>query len=183
MGNRLGKGTPRSQGACVRTMTRELMTAQNDQHRSSRVQGEQSLDWNLLPCLWSSTGSLWSSACKSSSCSINSWLFLFSRSVMLDSLWPHGVQHTRLPCPSPSPRACSNSCPLSQWYHPTISSCCPLFLPWIFSSIRVFSNESTPAVTGKNNIRGKESHWIFQSPPNPRPLWTSSIYNWGPAWN
>ena len=31
------------------------------------------------------------------------------------SLWPHGLQHTRLPCPSPSPRACSNSCPLSQW--------------------------------------------------------------------
>ena len=35
---------------------------------------------------------------------------------------PHGLQHTRLPCPSPSPGACSNSCPLSQWCHPTISS-------------------------------------------------------------
>ena len=34
----------------------------------------------------------------------------------------HGPQHTRLPCPSPTPRACSNSCPLSQWCHPTISS-------------------------------------------------------------
>ena len=41
---------------------------------------------------------------------------------MSDSLWPHGLQHTRFPCPSPSPRACSNSCPLSQWCHPTISS-------------------------------------------------------------
>ena len=38
------------------------------------------------------------------------------------TLWPHGLQHSRLPCPSPSPRVCSNSCPLSQWCHPTISS-------------------------------------------------------------
>ena len=37
------------------------------------------------------------------------------------SLWPHGLQHTRLPCPSPTPRACSNSCPSSRWCHPTIS--------------------------------------------------------------
>ena len=41
---------------------------------------------------------------------------------MSDSLWPHELQHARLPCPSPSPRACSNSCSLSQWCHPTISS-------------------------------------------------------------
>ena len=47
---------------------------------------------------------------------------LFSHSAMTDSLWPHGLQHARLPCPLPSPRACSNSCPLSQWCHPTISS-------------------------------------------------------------
>ena len=46
----------------------------------------------------------------------------FSHSVMSDSLRPHGLQHTRLPCPSPTPRACSNSCPLSQWCHPAISS-------------------------------------------------------------
>ena len=45
----------------------------------------------------------------------------FSHSVASDSLWPHGLQH-RLPCPSPAPRACSNSCPSSQWCHPTISS-------------------------------------------------------------
>ena len=47
---------------------------------------------------------------------------LFSRSVVSDSLWPYGLQHARLPCPSPSPGACSNSCPLSQWCYPTISS-------------------------------------------------------------
>ena len=46
----------------------------------------------------------------------------FSCSVMSDSLWPHGLQHARPPCPSPSPGVCSNSCPLNQWYHPTISS-------------------------------------------------------------
>ena len=61
---------------------------------------------------------------------------------MSDSLWPHGLQHARLPCPSPSPGVCSNSCPLSRWCHPTISSHYPfLLLPSIFSSIRVFSNE------------------------------------------
>ena len=41
---------------------------------------------------------------------------------MYDSLQPHGLQHTRPPCPSPTPGVCSNSCPLSQWCHPTISS-------------------------------------------------------------
>ena len=46
----------------------------------------------------------------------------FSHSVVSDSLWPHGPQHDRLPCPPPTPRAYSNSCPLSQWCHPTISS-------------------------------------------------------------
>ena len=50
------------------------------------------------------------------------FVLLFSRSVMSYSLWPHRLQHVRLPCPSPSPRACSNSCLLSQWCHTTISS-------------------------------------------------------------
>ena len=46
----------------------------------------------------------------------------FNHSVMSDSLRPHGLKHARPPCPSPIPRACSNSCPSSQWYHPTILS-------------------------------------------------------------
>ena len=46
----------------------------------------------------------------------------FSCSVISDSLRPHGLQHTRPPCPSPTPRVYSNSCALSQWCHPTISS-------------------------------------------------------------
>ena len=49
-------------------------------------------------------------------------MLLFSCSVMSASWWPHGLQHTRLPYPSPSPGACSNSCSSSQWCHPTISS-------------------------------------------------------------
>ena len=57
----------------------------------------------------------------------------FSHSVMSDSLRPHGLQHARLPCLSPTPEVCLNSCPLSQWCHPTTSSCRPLhFLPSIF---------------------------------------------------
>ena len=48
--------------------------------------------------------------------------YLFKCSVLSDSLWPHGLQHSRLPCPSPTLRVCSNSCPLSLWCHPTISS-------------------------------------------------------------
>ena len=46
----------------------------------------------------------------------------FSCSVVSDSLRPRGLQHVRLPCPSPIPGACSTSCPLSPWCHPTISS-------------------------------------------------------------
>ena len=46
----------------------------------------------------------------------------FSRWVITNSLQPHGLQYSRHPCPIPTPGACSNSCPLSQWCHPTISS-------------------------------------------------------------
>ena len=53
----------------------------------------------------------------------------FSLSVISNSLWPHELQHSRLPCPSPTPRACSNPCPLSQWYHSIISSSVTPSLP------------------------------------------------------
>ena len=63
---------------------------------------------------------------------------------MSDSLLPHGLQHARLPCPSPTPRVYSNSCPSSRWCHPTISILCHPLLPppSIFPSFRIFSNES-----------------------------------------
>ena len=73
------------------------------------------------------------------------WLYKpvqFSHSVMSNSLQPHRLQHARFPCPSPTPGVYSNSCPLSQWSNHLIL-CCPLiFLPSIFPSIRVFSNDS-----------------------------------------
>ena len=69
-------------------------------------------------------------------------------SVMSDSLQPHELQHSRLPCPSPSPGACSNSCPLNRWWYPIISfsvvplsSCLQSFpasgsfpMSWLFAS-------------------------------------------------
>ena len=62
---------------------------------------------------------------------------------MSDSLWPHELQHGRLPCLSPTPGVYPDSCPLSRWCHLNISSSCPLLLlPSIFPNIRVFSNES-----------------------------------------
>ena len=75
-------------------------------------------------------------------------LLLFSHSIQSDSLWPHGLQHVRLPSTTLSPRVCSNSCPLSQWYCPTTSSSiaplssCPQTFPasgsfpvsWLFAS-------------------------------------------------
>ena len=59
--------------------------------------------------------------------------FLFSRSVMCNSLQPNGLQDSNLPCPSSSPRACSNSGPLSWWCHPTISSSVVLFSSCLLS--------------------------------------------------
>ena len=68
------------------------------------------------------------------------WLFVLT----------HGLQHARSPCPSPAPGACSNSRPLSQWCHPTISSSVQggssLLLPSIFPSISVFSSEAVLCV-------------------------------------
>ena len=66
---------------------------------------------------------------------------LLVHSVMSDSLRPHGLQHTRLPCLSPFPGTFSNACPLSQWCHPTTSSL--LLLLSVFPKFRIFSTEST----------------------------------------
>ena len=83
---------------------------------------------------------------------------------MSASLQPQGLQHARPPCPSPIPRACSNSCPLSWWCHPTIIILCHplLLLSSIFPRIRVFSNESVLCIRWPN-------YWNFSfsiSPSN-----------------
>ena len=65
----------------------------------------------------------------------SSYSVQFSHSIVSDSLWPHESQHARPPCPSPTPGVHSNSCPLSRWCHPAISSSvvsfssCPQSLP------------------------------------------------------
>ena len=70
-------------------------------------------------------------------------LLWFIRSVVSDSSWPCELQNVRLPCPSPSPGICSNSCPLCRWCHPTISSSATPFSSCPQSSpASVFSNES-----------------------------------------
>ena len=75
---------------------------------------------------------------------------------MSDSLRPHGLQHARLPCPSPTPGACSNSCPWSRRWHPTIlfSVFSLLLLSSIFPSIRVFSKEPVLRI-------GWPKYWSF----------------------
>ena len=71
------------------------------------------------------------------------WPVQFSYSVVSDSLRPRGLQHARTSCPSPAPRVYSNSCPLSQWCHPTISSFVIPFSSCLQSfPASVFTNES-----------------------------------------
>ena len=90
---------------------------------------------------WTKVWDSWQMCLNSKHYHINS--VQFSCSVVFDCLRPHGLQHTRPPCPSPTPRVYSNSCPLSWWCYPTISTCRPLLLlPSVFPSIRVFSSES-----------------------------------------
>ena len=85
-------------------------------------------------------------------------LLLFSCSVMSDSLWPHGLQHARLPCPSLSPRVCSNSCPLSRWRHPIISSSVLPFssCPQSFPASRFFPMSQLFVLVGRS-IRASAS--------------------------
>ena len=71
-------------------------------------------------------------------------LLLFSHSVVSASLRLHGLQYARLPCPSPSPGVCSNSCLLSRWCHPTISSSNQL-LDFFFSFLHFPVNPPTNA--------------------------------------
>ena len=71
-------------------------------------------------------------------------------SVMSNSLLPHGLQHARLPCPSPTPRACSNLYPLSWWWHPTISSSVVPILPSSFPASGSFPKSQFFASGGQS---------------------------------
>ena len=118
-------------------------------------------DW--FPLGWTAWISLWSSSVQ------------FSRSVVSDSLRPHGLQHARPPCPSPSPGVCPTSCSLYRWCHLTISptvvpfSSCPQSFP-----ASVFSNESVL------HIRWPK-YWSFSfniSPSSEHPGLISFRMNW-----
>ena len=116
---------------------------------------------------------------------------LFSPSVVFVSLPPHGLQHARLPCLSPSPRACSNSCPLSQWYYPISSSVIPFssclqsypvsgsfLMSWLFASRGQSIGASASAsvlpmniqdwfplgLTGLISLQSKEFSRVFSNP-------------------
>ena len=91
---------------------------------------------------------------------------LLSHPVMPDFLWPHGLQHGRPACPSPSPRVCPSSCPLHQWYHPTISSsdatfsCSQSFLASGFFPIsQLFTSDDQNTVP---QLQHQSSQWVFR---------------------
>ena len=88
-------------------------------------------------------------------------LLLFSRSVMSNSLWPHGLQHTRIPCPLPTPRACSKFMSIESMMPSNHLILCHhhLLLPLIFPSIRVFSKDSVL------HIRWPK-YWCFSISPS-----------------
>ena len=122
-------------------------------------------------------------------------ILLFIRSVMSDSLWPHGLQHTRLPCPSPSPRACLNSGPLSRWFHPTILSSGPQSFPasrsflmsWLFTSRGQSTGASASVLpmniqgwfplglTGLISLQSKGLSRVFSSTTDQRHQYYSAI--------
>ena len=87
---------------------------------------------------------------------------MFNCKVMFDALWPHRLQHARLPCPSLSSKVCSNSCPLSWWCHPTISSSVTLFsvCPQSFSASGSFPM-SWPFTSGGQSIGTWTSASVF----------------------
>ena len=94
----------------------------------------------------------------------------FSCSVVSNTLRPHGLQHARPPCLSPTPEAYPYSCSLSQWCNPSISSCHPLLLlPSIFPGIRVFSSESALRI-----------RWQSIGTAASAPALLMNIYDWFP---
>ena len=102
----------------------------------------------------------------------------FSHSVMSNSLWPHGPQHTRPPFPSPTPRVCSNSSPLSQWCHPTISSSAIPFssCPQSFPASKSFQMSQLFASGGQTNVVSASTSVLPMKTQDWSPLgWTGWI--------
>ena len=114
-------------------------------------------------------------------------LLLFSWSVVSDYLWPHGLQQARLPCLSLSPGVCSNSCPLSWWYHPSISSSVALFSSCLksFPTLRTrwpkywnFSFSASPSNEYSGNllaVQGTLKSLLQHRSSKASVLWCSSL--------
>ena len=95
--------------------------------------------------------------------------YQFSLSVLSDTLWSHGLQHSRLSCPSPTPWTCSNLCPSSQWCHPAISSSvipfssCPHSFPasgsFLMSQLFASGGQSIGASASTSVILMKTQDW------------------------
>ena len=130
--------------------------------------------WYLLNCLAGSPGGLPSCSCSVAKC---------------PTLWPHGLQHARLPCPLPSPGVCPRSCPLNRWCHPTISSFVALFsfclqcfpasgsfpVSQLFTSGGQSIGASASASVLPMNIQGWFLYdWPVWSSCSPRDSWESS---------
>ena len=103
-------------------------------------------------------------------------MLFFSCSVMSNSLQPHGLEHARLPYPSPSPRACSNSCPLSRWCHRTISSSITHFSSCLqsFSASVQFSAVTQSCPT----LRPHRPQHTRPPCPSPTPEFTKTHVQW-----
>ena len=125
----------------------------------------------------------------------------FSHSVVSDSLWPHGLQHARLPCASPTPGACSNSCPLSWWCHSTISSSVDMGIlngidyvdRYVHTDVRTFTHTCSQTQThahiltgntglipglGKYPGEGNGNALQYSCPENPmdRGVWQATVH-------
>ena len=94
----------------------------------------------------------------------------FSCSVASDCFWPHGLQHARPPCPSPTPGVCSDSCPLSWWCHPTISSSVVLLSSVLYLSPhqvgKIFQSVSSSHQVARVlelQLQHQSFQWIFRT--------------------
>ena len=110
----------------------------------------------------------------------------FSHSVVYDFFWPHKLQDLKLPCPSPTPGACSNSSPLSQWCHPTISSpvvpfssciycriirCCSVSQScWTLCSPLDCSTSGFPVLHHPLELAQTQVHWVGDAIQPSRPV-------------
>ena len=121
---------------------------------------------------------------------VTNLLLLLSCKVVFDSLWSHKLKHPRLPCPSPSPRVCSNTCPLNQWWQPTIlssvvpfSSCLqsfsvsgPFLMSWLLASGGQSNGVSASASALPMIFRVDFLQvWLVWSPCCPRDSQESSV--------